>query len=57
MNPVDLTVTGLARRECADAVGRLLEALRHNVDALGRQLSWVAARPPGWRRQPGQGRR
>jgi UV DNA damage endonuclease len=49
MNPVGLTVTGLARRGRAEAVGRLLEALRHNVDALARQLAWVAARPPGER--------
>jgi UV DNA damage repair endonuclease len=49
MNQVSVTVTGLARRERAEAVGRLLEAVRHNLEALSRQLRWVAARPPGER--------
>lgn len=49
MNQTSATVTGLARRERGEAVGRLLEVVRHNLEALARQLHWVAARPRGER--------
>jgi UV DNA damage endonuclease len=49
MNQTSATVTGLVRRERGEAVGRLLEVVRHNLEALARQLRWLAARPPGER--------
>ena len=49
MNQVGVTVASLTRREPAAAVQRLLAAVGHNLEALERQLRWVAARPPGER--------
>jgi UV DNA damage repair endonuclease len=49
MNQIGATVSGLMRRERAVAVERLLEIVRHNLEALARQLEWLAARPPGER--------
>jgi UV DNA damage endonuclease len=49
MNQTSAAVTGLARRERGEAVGRLLEVVRHNLGALARQLHWLATRPPGER--------
>jgi UV DNA damage repair endonuclease len=49
MNQTGATVAGLGRRERSEAMGRLLEVVRHNLEALARQLHWLAARPPGER--------
>jgi UV DNA damage repair endonuclease len=46
MNQIGATVAGLARRERGEALDRLLEVVRHNLEALARQLHWLAARPP-----------
>lgn len=49
MNQTGTTVAALARRGRAEAVARLLDIVRHNLDALERQIGWLAARPPGER--------
>lgn len=49
MNQTSATIAGLGRRERGEAFERLLEVVRHNIEALARQLHWLAGRPPGER--------
>lgn len=46
MNLTSTTIAALGRRERTAALERLVELVRHNMDALARQLEWIAARPP-----------
>ena len=46
MNLTSTTIAALGRRERTAAFARLLEIVRHNIDALAAQLTWVAAQQP-----------
>jgi UV DNA damage endonuclease len=46
MNLTSTTIAALARRDRKEAYGKLLAIVRHNMEALERQLLWVACRPP-----------
>lgn len=49
MNQIGATIAGLGRLGRREAMDRLLHVVRHNVEALVRQIHWLAARPPGER--------
>lgn len=49
MNQTTAKILALGRRERHEALSRLIEIVRHNMEALARQLDWLATRPAGER--------
>jgi UV DNA damage repair endonuclease len=46
LNPTSTTIAALSRRDRVEVLAKVLDIVRHNVEALVLQLRWLADRPP-----------